>query len=282
MARTPRAGPRASRRSLPGSSAARCHLPAASVSGPQRPAEQAASRGSSAGRGGGGSWASAERAARCACAPPPPPPARGLNHPQPRARAAAGGAAGSLARTSSPVTQAPAGCFQVALCLGSQGSVQATIVSVELGDTQREKPSLLHGGVAGGKNEGGGLWGRAARPKSVPLRGRTPTPRPWSPTTPTESTRQAEWVAAKHSPPLLVTKSCLPASCNQSQPPGASLIIGPKTEVKFLLRSARQCSCVSPRVLTDRGVVQVCSGGEKLVLGAERRILARAFYRRKW
>lgn len=52
--------------------------------------------------------------------------------------------------------------------------------------------------------------------------------------------------------------------------------------MKFLLRSACQCFCVSPRVLTDRGVVQVCCGGEKLVLGAERRILARAFYRRRW
>lgn len=48
-----------------------------------------------------------------------------------------------------------------------------------------------------------------------------------------------------------------------------------------MLRSARQCPCVSPRVLTDRGVVQVCSGGEKSVLGAER-ILASAFYRRRW
>jgi hypothetical protein len=65
---------------------ARCRLPWASDPGPQRSVEQAASRGSSAGRGGGGSWASAERAARCACAPPPPPPAGGLNHPPPRTR----------------------------------------------------------------------------------------------------------------------------------------------------------------------------------------------------
>lgn len=48
-----------------------------------------------------------------------------------------------------------------------------------------------------------------------------------------------------------------------------------------MLRSARQYSCVSPRVLTDRGVVQVCGGGEKLVLGAER-ILTSAFNRRRW
>lgn len=95
-----------------------------------RPSRRRAA-GSSAGRGGGGSWASAERAARCACAPPPPPPAGGLNHPPPpRAWAAAGGSAGSGARSSSPVTQAPAVCFQVALYLGSQWSVQATIMSV--------------------------------------------------------------------------------------------------------------------------------------------------------
>lgn len=98
---------------------------------PQRPAEQAANRGSSAGRGGGGSWASAERAARCACAPPPPPPAAGLNHPPPRTR---GGSwrtrrlSGSLLQPCH--SQLPQCAFGFALYLGSQWSVQAAIKSV--------------------------------------------------------------------------------------------------------------------------------------------------------
>lgn len=125
MARAPGVTPGASCRSLPGCRDARYHLPGASVPGPQRPAEQAASRGSSASRGGGGSWASAERAAGCACAPPPPPPAGGLNHPPPRAGAAAGGPVGSAALTSSSVTQAPrcvlSGCFVSGLAMERPG-----------------------------------------------------------------------------------------------------------------------------------------------------------------
>lgn len=89
---------------------------------------------------------------------------------------------------------------------------------------------------------------------------------------------------SQHSPPLLVTKSHLPASLiNQSTAPWSlSEIIRREKEVKLLLRSDRQCSCVSPRVLRDRRVVQVCIGGEKLVLRAERKILlASAFYKQR-